>query len=255
MLKLFTVAALFMGLTMASESSTGEITNGESGSTTSSPSTTTVTTTVAVQNRDDVTCNYYYGPFDTSYFAYAVNQCTQYSILQGEFMYATCLNSTHIKVNIYLTSFCNGTAYSSKVYDSSQATFYCGGVDAYAKIKIGVTSCPASYYVYSAINTCTNASSTIWSSVYCSGSNGEIQYYTSDTCSDATFSSLDQMTATCGYLFTTIRSKTKIYGQIESCFTGATTTTPPTSSIGHMYNINNVIAFFFVVFLLVTLQL
>jgi hypothetical protein len=261
MLKFLTASALFLGLTMAAESSSESTseTSGESYTTTASVVATTTTTsgattTVAVQKHNDLTSNYYYSDLDGSYFAFAIGQCTQKSIIGASYMKATCLDTDNLQVDLYYTSSCD-TAYSSTNYTSADATFYCGGVDDYAKVTISASSCSSTTYdVYTALDVCVKASSSvsIYTSVYCSGTYGEIQYYLGSTCADAVYYSVAKMNSTCQFLFTSSSSGAKIYGLIDECYTGATTTTSgatttaSTSSIAaNNYNIFSAVALLF----------
>jgi hypothetical protein len=146
----------------------------------------------------------------------------------------TCVDANTIQIDLYYGDSCSGTA-TTTTYTSDEATFFCGGVNAYASITISPNACPASYTIYSAINTCTNATSSIWSSVYCTSTSGEIQYYLDNTCSDDYFYSLAKFNKTCGYMFTTAKTSTDIYGKLNECNTAgstATTSTPATTAKG-----------------------
>jgi len=244
MFKLLTTS-LFFALTLASES-------GSSSASGESPS-----STYATQLRDDVDCNYYYSTFDTTHFAYAIGQCTQISILNTQFMNATCLDTEHLQVNIFDAAGCSGSPASNNIYTSNNATFYCGGVNAYAELEINLGKCPAKYSVYSAINTCTNVSSHLWSSVYCTATSGQIQYYMENTCSDSSYYSYNHFNTSCHYLFTTTGEATlEVYGELITCnnpSTTTTTTTKSTTSSANIYDVKN--TFFLIMMLFAALQL
>jgi len=238
----------------------GTTTTSSSATTTSMATTsmaTTTTTTYATQNRNDLTSNYLYESFDSSSFAYAVGQCTRYSILQGLFMKATCLDMDRIQMDIYSTAGCDDDLDSTIIYTAENGTFNCSGVNAYAEISINLGTCPGEYTVYSALNTCAFAATGVYSSVYCMGTDAEIQYYLSSTCSDASFYDKSEFNNVCGFLFTSLSSGYDIYGNLTSCYipstattTSTVTTMSTTPSSANSYNINNVmlaVALFFVV--------
>jgi len=147
-------------------------------------------------------------------------------------MNATCLNSSALEVKRYAASGCKGTPSSTNTYSSDQANFHCGGTSGYANFSVSVSGCPATYVVYAAINTCTNASASIWSSVYCTDTAGEIQYYTASTCSNSSFYSLQKFNQTCGYLFTTKVGDIVVKGNLNTCNLGTTSATTTTTSGG-----------------------
>jgi hypothetical protein len=265
----FLASSLLLSFVLASESSS-ESSSSESTSSESSSSESTITTTKAGTTttttssgttttkdvlRDNLVCNYYYTAFDSSHFAFAIGQCTTYSIIQGLYMNATCLNSSALEVKRYAASGCKGTPSSTNTYSSDQANFHCGG-SGYANFSVSVSGCPATYVVYAAINTCTNASASIWSSVYCTDTAGEIQYYTASTCSNSSFYSLQKFNQTCGYLFTTKVGDIVVKGSLNTCNLGtstATTTTPsPTISDANAHYANTIV---FCIFMLVVVLL
>lgn len=213
--------------------------------------------TYPVQLRDnDVDCNYYYSILDTSYFAFAIGQCTVYSLLSGEYMLATCLDTKNLNILVYSGADCTGRVIGNLTFNSTSGeSFYCGGVNGYAGIDITITgTCPVTKYtVYTAINVCTNDGGNFFTSVYCNNSYGEIQYYNDSKCTDPKYNNKDIFNDTCQDLFTNSEGVT-VSGKINSCNFGeavstkTTTTSAPTSSSANSYFINAIILFFVALF-------
>jgi len=221
---------------------------------------TNLTTTAKAQlHNTGLISNYYYSSLDGSSFAFAVGQCTLYSVALGEYMHATCIDSQHINIQIYSSSDCSGSIKANVTYNETSAIFNCKGVNSYAAIGIDVqtNSCPTTkYIVYSALNVCSNVSSITWTSVYCNSTYGEIQYYSNAQCSDSGFTTSDIFNSTCKFLFEN-SEKINVFGIIKQCsvnpFTITTTATPTTTttskpSSANNYNINQIIFFFAALF-------
>jgi len=220
-------------------------------------SSTPTTTTVQLHNTG-VNSNYYYSSLSGSDFGYAIGICTTVSLSPKEYMYATCSSASILTVNKYYTSDCSGTAFVTRIYSHLNTTgsesFYCNGTNAYAGINIAVYSntCPnTAYTVYSAIDACTSVGSGVYSSVYCYGDYGEIQYYTAAGCADAAFYKKSIFNNTCMFLFNSA-TDVAVYGDINSCSvnpaTTATATTTKKASAANHYNINQIIIFFVALF-------
>jgi len=230
-------------------STTSSTTTTTTTTTTSSTTTTASTTTKSVSHNSAYTSNYYYAAFAAVKFPYAIGQCSAVDVT-GDYMMVNCIDSTHVNVLSYSIAGCTGTPDTTMTYNSTQATFYCGGTNTYAQVTIGPASCvDAIFTIYAALDVCVYTGAA-FISVYCASSPAiaQLQYYGTSTCTDASIASIISANSTCEYLFPL--SGVSIYGNAGTCNTGTTTTTSTSTtssttktSAGNSYNVGSILFF------------
>jgi len=236
-----------------SSTTTTTTTSTTSSTKASSTTTTASTTTKSVSHNSAYTSNYYYASFGTVKFPYAIGQCSAVDV-SSDYMMINCVGTTHVNVLSYSIGGCTGTPDTNMTYNSTQATFYCGGTNTYAQVTIGPESCvDAIFTIYAALDVCVYTGAA-FISVYCASSPAiaQLQYYETSTCTDASIASIISANSTCEYLFPL--SGVSIYGNAGTCNTGTTTTTSTSSttsstasttktSAGNSYNMGSILFF------------
>jgi len=216
--------------------------------------------------RNSGTNNFAIDTFTDLPFAYAINQCTVYSLLEpNKFIKYTCeeneVDSTYTVHKLeYSTSACSGTGTSlgSWMQDDAlkgeEGYFECTGMDYYAKVAIGTAAdCSDAQTVYAGLGACVDnegMTSHTQISVYCDTEKAHMEFYAYANnmtfCPDATYCTKWVFTSSCAQIaqVPVAGAAVTIYGKLLECSNGVTTSTTmaPSSARGQFVLANIIFA-------------
>jgi uncharacterized membrane protein YgcG len=206
MLKLLAIASCLLATSLGQE--TSESSEGSESSTTRGPS---------------VGSNYYRYYFNSLfYMGYAVDQCSSVDFSGTSYIMPTCIDGTHIDVAFYSDSSCSTLSSVMSYNSTSSEVFNCGGSNTYQALTLGIGSCAVS--VFFGVGACVQygPASSSYSSVSCSDSTmAYFKVFSDSTCTGTPMTTYN-FTDSCAFSF--FLSSSDIYGQIDTCYTGISTT-------------------------------
>jgi len=190
----------------------GELSGGESGSTSSGKS------------------NYYLDTFQSSYYIpYAIDECSAYNLAGTTYIKPTCVGKHKVSVSNYTDSSCTSLI-ATVEHTNASSIFRCDGSDSYMGIQIGLAgTCTAKFYA--AINTCSERSALYYSTYTCKGSTkGSLSVSTDTSCSTTALTY--NLNSSCEYAFTASSSGVSVdlYWQITDCSASSVVTTSASES-------------------------